>query len=415
MRDSDKDFEEVGELTSSEIFYKQKAPAFHDSDNQEWQNKLNLPKNEDMLNRKVEIYNTRLINDGYLSSHKEFLIRSWIEGNHNYQEISRRYSDFEWLVAQLINKYPGCIIPPLPEKNPLAKIDKEDPIFLETRKRGLLRFLEMMLQHQDLKNTPEFANFLFKSDSDFNSDVEKSKKQGSIMPTVSSIMENIPTAPVSFFSNIYSKFVEGDKIKKEKSDTDQKIDNHESYIGFLQSSLAELTEYANQMGTIEKEQSNTLLDLSNNLNKISEFDKNNKLGICKRLGKNTEECGRVQTEHASYFNGDLEIKLKELNSYVASAQSTIKRRNELSQIIEKDEAQLRQLYSHSNNPKYAELSEKNCQNKAHLQEMDSILLDELKYFEANIITEIDKVAREFMTHQTEYAKRMHESWLIQEN
>jgi len=100
-----------------------------------------------------------------LSSHKEFLIRSWIEGNHNYTEISRRYSDFEWLVGQLINRYPGCIIPPLPEKNPLTKIDKEDPLFLETRKRGLLRFLEMMLQHQDLKNTPEFANFLLKSDS----------------------------------------------------------------------------------------------------------------------------------------------------------------------------------------------------------------------------------------------------------
>ena len=100
-----------------------------------------------------------------MSSHKEFLIRSWIEGNHNYTEISRRYSDFEWLVGQLINRYPGCIIPPLPEKNPLTKIDKEDPLFLETRKRGLLRFLEMMLQHQDLKNTPEFANFLLKSDS----------------------------------------------------------------------------------------------------------------------------------------------------------------------------------------------------------------------------------------------------------
>jgi len=80
-----------------------------------------------------------------------------------------------------------------------------------------------MLQHQDLKNTPDFANFLLKSDSvsrprclhtllkfskDFISDVEKSKKQGSIIPSVTSIMDHMPTAPVSFFSNIYSKFVE---------------------------------------------------------------------------------------------------------------------------------------------------------------------------------------------------------------
>jgi hypothetical protein len=320
MRDSDKDFEEVGaELTSSEIFYKQKPQGYNPSNNQEWQNKLQLDKNEDMVNRKVEIYNTRLVTDGYVSSHKEFQIRSYIEGTHNYTEISRRYSDFEWLISQLISKYPGCIIPPLPEKNPLANINKEDPLFLETRKRGLLRFLEMMLQHEDLKNTPDFANFLLKSDSDFISDVEKSKKQGSMMPSVTSIMEHMPTAPVSFFSNIYSKFVEGEKVKRVKSENDQRIDNHESYISFLQTSLSELADYANQMGTIEKEQSNNMLDLSNNLNKISEFDKNNKLGICKRLGKNTEECGRVQTEHASYFNEDLEIKLKVFKNEIPSS------------------------------------------------------------------------------------------------
>jgi len=52
------------------------------------------------------------------------------------------------------------------------------------------------------------------------------------------------------------------------------------------------------------------------------------------------------------------------------------------------------------------LIEKNANNIAHLQEIDSMLLDELKKFESDIIAEIDKVAREFMSHQTQYAKKV---------
>jgi len=61
----------------------------------------------------------------------------------------------------------------------------------------------------------------------------------------------------------------GEKMKSEKSPNDHTIDNHESYITFLESSLGELTKYANQMGSVEKDQSNVLLDLSSNLHEIS--------------------------------------------------------------------------------------------------------------------------------------------------
>jgi len=60
-------------------------------------------------------------------------------------------------------------------------------------------------------------------------------------------------------------------MKSVKSENDLTIDNHDSYITFLESSLTELTKYANQMGTVEKDQSNVLLDLSSNLNEISKI------------------------------------------------------------------------------------------------------------------------------------------------
>ena len=66
-------------------------------------------------------------------------------------------------------------------------------------------------------------------------------------------------------------YYRGEKVKREKSENDHKIDGHESYVAFMENSLSELTKYANQMGTVEKDQSNTLLDLSNNLNEISKI------------------------------------------------------------------------------------------------------------------------------------------------
>ena len=48
----------------------------------------------------------------------------------------------------------------------------------------------------------------------------------------------------------------------------------------------------------------------------------------------------------------------------------------------------------------------NEENKNRLEEIDKVLLDELQDFEGEIIFEIDQVARDFMAHQTRYAKKV---------
>ena len=174
-------FEEVSypgsDLVTSDVFHKQRSRQVpSNNSSREWRNKLNLEKNPLMDNRTVEITDVQLITDGYststhnitptryLSSHKEYKIRSYLEGGNDEKEISRRYSDFEWLVSRLVSKYPGVIIPPLPEKNPLANINQENMSFLESRKRGLLFFLQKLLQHQDLRYAPDFETFLMAND-----------------------------------------------------------------------------------------------------------------------------------------------------------------------------------------------------------------------------------------------------------
>lgn len=79
----------------------------------------------------------------------------------NYDfKVNRRFSDFEWLSKSLITKYPGYIIPELPEKNFLASMNFEKSEFIEARRKDLENFLEKLLDHKYLRNAEEVRSFL---------------------------------------------------------------------------------------------------------------------------------------------------------------------------------------------------------------------------------------------------------------
>jgi len=75
-------------------------------------------------------------------------------------KVNRRFSDFEWLSQTLINKYPGYIIPELPEKNFLASMNFEKSEFIDARRKDLECFLTKLLEHKYLRNAEEVRAFL---------------------------------------------------------------------------------------------------------------------------------------------------------------------------------------------------------------------------------------------------------------
>ncbi|KAI8894529.1 hypothetical protein BC833DRAFT_604491 [Globomyces pollinis-pini] len=81
-------------------------------------------------------------------------------------ESKHRYSEFESLRVTLAQKYPSCIVPPIPEKHSIAayavkpKNAKDDPKIIMKRKRLLQSFLNRLASHSILKNAHEFHMFL---------------------------------------------------------------------------------------------------------------------------------------------------------------------------------------------------------------------------------------------------------------
>ena len=89
-------------------------------------------------------------------------------GDGQTQIVKRRYSDFEQLHSYLTRMYPWTVIPPLPEKHTLLEtivrltsiVKREDPKFMEKRKRLLQSFLLNCLENEFIKQDKVFCMFL---------------------------------------------------------------------------------------------------------------------------------------------------------------------------------------------------------------------------------------------------------------
>lgn len=81
--------------------------------------------------------------------------------------VYRRFRDFLWLYNQLVDKYPGAIIPPVPEKHAIGRFQED---FVEARRCALERFLQKTVQHPILQ--PDTDLRLFLESETFSSDVK---------------------------------------------------------------------------------------------------------------------------------------------------------------------------------------------------------------------------------------------------
>ncbi|WFD31071.1 Vacuolar protein sorting-associated protein vps5 [Malassezia sp. CBS 17886] len=71
--------------------------------------------------------------------------------------VLRRYSEFRWMHAALVNNHPGVIVPPIPEK---MKLGRFAPEFVEFRRRSLEHALRKIVMHPLLQQDEDLVLFL---------------------------------------------------------------------------------------------------------------------------------------------------------------------------------------------------------------------------------------------------------------
>lgn len=72
-------------------------------------------------------------------------------------EVQRRYSDFLWLRNILVRDFPGCYVPPLPERGVKRSFEHD---FVQLRMLYLQKFLNAIIEHKELTGSLYFLSFL---------------------------------------------------------------------------------------------------------------------------------------------------------------------------------------------------------------------------------------------------------------
>ncbi|KAK3609901.1 hypothetical protein CHS0354_036665 [Potamilus streckersoni] len=103
-------------------------------------------------------------------------------------QVRRRYNDFLWLRQKLEETYPTHLVPPLPEKHTLRRLDRFSPEFLRVRQTALQKFLFRLADHPVLSFNKDLQIFLTAKAWEF----QAHKKQGTgLISRVSDSIHNI--------------------------------------------------------------------------------------------------------------------------------------------------------------------------------------------------------------------------------
>ncbi|KAJ3297823.1 Vacuolar protein sorting-associated protein 5 [Borealophlyctis nickersoniae] len=162
--------------------------------------------------------------------------------------VNRRFRDFLWLYQQLVPKYPGVIIPPVPEKHAIGRFEQD---FIESRRVALERFAQKVAAHPVLQNDTDLRIFL--ESETFLVDVNQRKKEES-----KGFMRAFSNALTTTTS--YAKLPEFDEaFDKRKA----QIETLDSQLKGLMKALEGLIRQRRELGGATMEFGDTILSLAN--------------------------------------------------------------------------------------------------------------------------------------------------------
>lgn len=227
--------------------------------------------------------------------------------------VQRRFKDFCWLEEELIKKFPGCIIPPIPDKKQIGKFDDE---FVETRRRGLEKFLQRIGAHEDLSESSAFVTFLQGEESEMNKAKDETKASKSRL-----------SASVSSWMTSTANSVQAHgKIEVEKSSDDIKIDDMEGYINVLGVQLLATLRNAEDMVKHCKSYALSMRGLANAVSTLSQCEGKDLSEALSKTGSTMDSVAGYELDSSAAIGRDLTEPIEEYVRMTDAIKEAAKRR-----------------------------------------------------------------------------------------
>lgn len=222
--------------------------------------------------------------------------------------VKRRFSDFSFLYQVLLNDFPACAIPPLPDKQRLEYIkgDRFSPEFTLKRATSLNRFLERLSLHPILKRAKIYHIFL--ESDDWNS-YKINLRIKTLNPDSGSAGEGLSEVFMNAFKSSHSQSKEFLEIKERSDKLDENISKIDKIFNKILKRYSDLeVDY---------------FEFSKQMKKLAELEPELEIPFIKfSEGLNTMSIGFQNLKE--FLDNEYIISLKDLEHYIVSIKNLLK-------------------------------------------------------------------------------------------
>ncbi|KAA0157256.1 hypothetical protein FNF27_04981 [Cafeteria roenbergensis] len=230
-------------------------------------------------------------------------------------EVVRRYSDFDWLRKRLLMVAPTVAVPPLPPKDGLPVKNFHDE-FIESRNRGLQRFVDRIASHPRLRVAEPVFQFLTLEDTGFTAvkDATRPKMTESMQRGVFSMMSAAGSAIGSAV----------DRVRGAPSDpatrtaADLSFEELSTYINGVHAALVRAEKAAGSMLTKRLEAAGRMLEYWKGYETLGNHEKEDLGASFSKIGSTMHNQGKMEAMLAS---GELRWFREDLRDAIAVAEA----------------------------------------------------------------------------------------------
>lgn len=378
--------------------------------------------------KKIEVTVTdpQLENEGRRDQFTTYLVST------EKTSVRRRYSDFQWLYGRLQTELPGAIVPIIPHKMAMGK--KFDPDFVETRRRHLQKFMNVVVGHEEMQRAPSMTPFMLdKFGQAFDTGRKKVEANN---PTHIVLPDEEAPSTVQQVSNMFA--IAGTLLrvkagKKELMQTpeEQQIENIQNHISMVESQVRTLVRSAETMTAATGQLATVIAEMKPPIAEWKAgYQRSTKVSdeICEMMGallEFTNDYSKLMEHKHREEQVEFEDLMLGLGNDVKAFKLAIKQRKQwqlaytarTQQIVSKEE----QISKATYNLKPPEVTGKLSQERADLQKMAQAEKAKLEETTARFLKEATKsqkrleqqlkqAFRQYAKIQISYTNRINEAW-----
>mmetsp|Transcript_25951 Transcript_25951/g.51732 ORF Transcript_25951/g.51732 Transcript_25951/m.51732 type:complete len:443 (+) Transcript_25951:234-1562(+) len=323
--------------------------------------------------------------------------------------VLRRYSDFNWLHDSLLKEFPGACVPPIPEKQAVARFNPE---FVEQRRVGCERFLRRVAAHPELFEAVCFKQFIQADDIQFAmhkrefSNAEKNKAKDGIFQWVAETKTSMKNDLV-------------------RSPEDELFEEITHYVTSLESQMKNVAQHTSVLVRKGKELANGLFEFGLAFTLLGQSEADSLGGALTQVGHTADTLSVLSADQADKEAAKFEEPLIDYIKLIQALKHALAKRQEkrvtystnLANVSEKQNLvnKYNGIFGKEDKAAHANISLQHAQHACEISRVDYINVSQ------RVLREVDRFKREkeqamrqtvmdYIILQVEYNKRMEEVW-----